>query len=205
MRQPRHRPIRGLDPKGRNPILRTEQRAYVLPNPNLTSPPLMLGRATPADMRVVADILRSTADWYEELCAPEDMDQHDVPDDWARKNHERREFFVARIDDEIVGTISLQDAGDVLYLGYVYLHADHVGKGYGKRLLQFARGMAGERGKEGMVLIAHPDAHWAIKAYTRFGFDVVAEEREDVLAWNEGWLAPYYEEGFYLLQYQLAS
>ena len=162
-----------------------------------------MSRATRSDMEVVADILRSTAEWYEDLCDPDDLDQHDVPDTWVEENYQRREFYVAKLDGEIVGTVSLQDAGDVLYLGYVYLHADHVGNGYGKRLLQFAQRMAEDRDKAGMVLIAHPEAKWAIKAYERFGFDVVAEERDDVLDWNGGWLTPYYEEGFHLLRYEV--
>lgn len=154
-------------------------------------------------MQDVAEILRSTAEWYEPLVDPSDMDQHDVDEDWAAKNYRMREFFVATLDDAVVGCVSIQEAGDKIYLGYVYLHADHVGHGYGRRLLDFAQAEATRRGKTGMVLIAHPDAGWAVRAYERYGFEILAEQRRDVLAWNDGWLKPYYEEGFHLYEFTL--
>ncbi|TVR57924.1 MAG: N-acetyltransferase, partial [Gemmatimonadales bacterium] len=123
---------------------------------------------------------------------------------WARKNFGRRDFHVGMVDDEVVGTISLQSVGDrYLYLGYVYLHVDHVGNGFGGDLLDFARDEAQCQGRQGLVLIAHPDADWACRAYLKYGFEVVAESREAVLGWEDGWLEPYYEEGFQLFRYTL--
>lgn len=165
---------------------------------------LEIERATWDDMSHVVDIVRSSASWYEEIVDPEDLDEHYVDEAWARKNFAARDFFVGRLGDEIAGTVTLQDAGkDFSYLGYVYLHEDHVGNGFGSDLLDFAREESKRRGKKAMVLIAHPDAVWARKAYLRYGFEIIAEEREDVLAWNDGWLRPYYEEGFQLYRYDL--
>ncbi len=156
-----------------------------------------------ADAPKVVNIIRSSASWYEEIVEPEDMDEHLVDMDWARRNFRRREFYVGRLDDEVAGTISLQEIGDDhLYLGYVYLHTDHVGNGFGTELLDFARAELVRRGRKSMVLIAHPDAVWAKKAYLRYGFEIIAESDEDVLAWNDGWLEPYHEAGFQLYQYR---
>lgn len=156
------------------------------------------------DMETVAGFLRSTADWYRPFLDEEDMSEHDVPASWKRENFERRDFYLGELEgDEPVGTVSLQYFGDFAYVGYVYLDADHVGNGYGRQLLEFAAGMASRKGCKGVALIAHPQATWATKAYLKFGFELVAEEREQVLAWNGGALQDYYEEGFQLYVYWL--
>lgn len=140
---------------------------------------------------------------YAPLVDPEDMDQHDVEDSWFKENLRKREFLVLEFEGEVAGVLTLQDTGEHLYLGYVYLHVDFTGRGLGKVLLHRAWDEAQRRGKRGMVLIAHPDATWAVKAYERYGFQCIAADREHVLAWNDGWLAPYYEEGFHLFAYEL--
>lgn len=163
--------------------------------------PLRIRRAQFDDMRHVANIIRSSASWYAPFVDDEDMDQHDVDDAWARDNFRRRDFFVGEEKGEVVATVTLQDAGTHSYLGYVYVHAEHTGRGIGKHLLRFAREESKKRGDEGLVLIAHPKAHWACKAYERFGFEVVAKERAEVLSWNDGFMKPFYENGFHLYEY----
>ena len=165
---------------------------------------LSIEEAASSDAPAIADIISSSASWYEDLVEPEDMGEHRVDDAWARANFERREFFVGRIEDEVAGTISLQEVGgEHLYLGYVYLHTDHVGNGFGRDLLDFARSELERRGRRAMVLIAHPGAVWAVKAYRRYGFERVATDRDEILGWQGGWLEPYYEEGFHLFEYRL--
>lgn len=156
------------------------------------------------DMRTVVEIVRSSATWYEDIVEPEDLAEHYVDLDWARQNFSRREFFVGKINDDIAGTVSLQEVGDDhLYLGYVYLHVDHVGNGFGGDLLDFARDQGRERGRKSLILLAHPEAEWACRAYQKYGFRVIADRREKILSWEDGWLEPYYEEGFHLFQYSL--
>jgi len=150
----------------------------------------------------IADILRSSASWYAPIIDPRDIDQHDVGPDWAEKNFAMREFFAVVDAGQVIGCLSFQDTGSHLYLGYVYLHADHTGQGHGGRMLRFAADTARARGKEGMVLLAHPKADWAVRAYERFGFERVATTDARVLAWNDGWLEPYHERGFHLFEYR---
>jgi len=153
----------------------------------------------------IVSILRSTADWYEPFVAEEDLKtQHLVNLDWARENFKKREFYSAVVEGEVVGLLTVQDCGDHLYLGYVYVHRDHVGKRIGGRLLDFAAEQARIRRKQGMVLIAHPEAKWAIRAYEKYGFDCIAGCDDEVLAWNDGWLEPYHEAGFTLWRYELS-
>lgn len=173
-------------------------------NTAVLEPALKIAKARPEDMAPVVRIIRSSASWYEEFVDPDDLDQHYVDQEWARENFRKREFYVGRIEDSVAGTISLQEAGsDHLYLGYVYLHVDHVGNGFGRDLLDFAESEARRRGRSGLVLLAHPEAEWACRAYEKYGFEVIARDRDAVLGWQNGWLEPYYEEGFHLFELRL--
>lgn len=158
------------------------------------------------ELDAVVDILNSTADWYRPFTDPKDLKtQHEVDMVWARENMQKREFWSAKLDDDVVGVLTLQDAGDAMYLGYVYVHENHVGKRIGRRLLDHAAAESRKRGKRGMVLIAHPEATWAIRAYRKYGFECIAASEADVLAWNDGWLKPYYEKGFQLWRHSLEA
>ncbi len=152
-----------------------------------------------ADLPAVVEIVSSTAAWYAPFVEPEDLaSQHDVDLAWAEENYAKREFWSATVDGEVIGVLTLQDAGDWLYLGYVYVHRDWVGRRIGRTLLDHAQQLAEARDKQGMVLIAHPEATWAVKAYEKYGFERVATSDTAVCAWNDGWLVPYHEAGFHL-------
>jgi len=157
------------------------------------------------EMSLVADFVRSSADWYREFLDEKDMAEHDVDEKWAEVNFERRDFYIGGADGEPVGTISIQYFGDWAYLGYIYLDVAHVGKGYGRRLIEFAEEVIRKRGARGMCLIAHPDATWARKAYLKYGFQIVERDRERILAWNGGCLKSYYEEGFELYTFEFEN
>ncbi|MCB9739970.1 MAG: GNAT family N-acetyltransferase [Deltaproteobacteria bacterium] len=182
-------------------------RSATLPSPQIPSPqsvasdPPALRPATRADLPAIVEIIRSSASWYRPFVHPEDLDQHEVDLAWARENFDRRDFYVAALGGRVVGTVTLQDAGDFSYLGYVYVHADHTGKGLGPTLLRFAEAESVRRGDRGMVLLAHPKATWATKAYKRFGFEVTATTDEEVMRWNGGFLEPYHERGFHVFRY----
>lgn len=154
------------------------------------------------EMEAVAGFVRSSADWYRPIVDDKDMGEHDVGPGWARKNFELRDFYIGRLGDTPIGTISIQYFGDWAYLGYIYLDVAHVGKGYGRRLIGFAERVAQRQGARGMTLIAHPEATWAKKAYLKYGFRITQTRKEHVLAWEGGVLRPYYEEGFELYVYE---
>lgn len=183
------------------------QNAATFPQTAL-NPKDQVGRlsVTPAkrsDAKMVAEIVRSSASWYAPILEPEDMREHAVDELWALRNFGIRDFYVGRDEGKPVGILSMQYTGDYAYMGYLYLYENVVGKGYGQEFQRFAAYEARRRGKTAMMLIAHPEAKWAMRAYKKFGFRVIARERDDVLAWNDGWLKPYYEEGFVLHQYDL--
>lgn len=154
------------------------------------------------DMETIANFIRSTAEWYSAICNKEDMTEHNVDENWKQVNFRRREFFISYANNEPVGTISLQHFGNYGYLGYIYLDKKHVGKRYGHILMSFIEQVAKDRGLEGLVLIAHPKATWATKAYEKFGFKEILTDKKSILEWQDGVFEPYYEEGFHLFQYQ---
>jgi len=154
-----------------------------------------------ADMAHVTKMISSTADWYRKFVSEKDMAEHEVGDDWARKNYAMRDFYVGHHQGRAVGTVSLQYFGDWAYLGYVYLDAKHVGNGFGRQLLEHAQETARRRGMKGMVLIAHPQAKWAKRAYLKYGFEIIRRDADAVTSWNNGALKPHYEQGFELYQY----
>lgn len=167
--------------------------------------PLIIQRAQRGDMKDIAQIVKSSAEWYRPFVEEKDMGEHDVDQNWQERNYQQREFWLGTNDlGESIGTVSLQYFGDTAYLGYVYLHADHTGKGYGKVLLNHAKKTAKEKGIKKLILIAHPEAEWAVKAYLRYGFEIIAKKKQDVLAFKDGLLKPYYEEGFHLFRMPLS-
>jgi GNAT superfamily N-acetyltransferase len=157
------------------------------------------------DMELVAGFVRSSSHWYQPIVDQKDMGQHAVNNDWARINFERRDFHIGISDGVPIGTVSLQYFDPYAYIGYLYLLTEHVGKGYGKKLMEFASTVARNKGMGGLALIGHPKATWAKKAYLKYGFRIVSTKKNDVLNWQNGVLKPYYEEDFELYLYDFKS
>lgn len=170
---------------------------------NLNENQLRIKRCSQDDMPIVAKLIRSSADWYAKFVDPKDMDEHQVGEKWIQKNFWRRKFFLGTDQGIPIGFHSHQAFGKSAYLGYIYLDVNHVGKGYGHQLIDHAKKVSIDQGLESMVLLAHPEAKWATKAYRKYGFKRIANKKEDVLSWNQGALKDYYEEGFDLYEYRL--
>jgi len=186
--------------------IRTAIPPHLVPTSTTSTPSrprTRIRKTVESDGDAIADILRSSADWYESFVDEDDMDQHAVADTWFAENFEEREFWTLERGGEVAGVLTIQDAGRDLYLGYVYVHVDHVGAGLGRKLLEHARRLGWQRGKENLVLLVHPEANWAIRAYEKFGFEPHLTTDEDVLAWNGGWLTDYHESGFHLYRFPL--
>lgn len=166
---------------------------------------LSIEPAEKSDMDTIAKFIRSSAEWYEPFLDEKDLAEHYVDDSWKEENYKKRDFYIGKTDNHDVGTISLQYFDDVTYLGYIYLNVKHVGKGYGKKLIDHAKRLSMKKGQEAMVLIAHPKAEWAVKAYEKYGFKRIMTEKNKIIKWKDGLLKEYYEEGFHLYKYDLAS
>ena len=183
------------------------------PTPTTESSSLRIRPARRSDAALIAEAVRSSAEWYRPLLDEKDMDEHEVDAAWAERNLERRDFYIGEAQGQAdgddsrqpVGILSLQYFGDFAYLGYIYLFTEHVGRGFGQRLIRFAETTARRRGMKGMILIAHPEATWAKRAYLKYGFRIIESERQRILDWQDGVLRPYYEEGFELYLYDLET
>ena len=152
------------------------------------------------EMAIAANILRSSVEWYRPFLHEKDMGQHMVDEAWGKTEFARRQFYIGRSNDIPVGIVSTQSVEDLFYIGYLYVYADQVCRGFGTQLLNHVRDIALQEGKRGMLLIVHPKATWATNAYIRYGFECVATTRKQVLDWHHGWLKPYYEEEFQMYQ-----
>ncbi|MCP4913072.1 MAG: GNAT family N-acetyltransferase [Oligoflexia bacterium] len=167
---------------------------------------VIIDKATKNDMEDVAKIVSSSASWYEDFVEEKDMDQHIVGKEWIEENFDKRDFYVSKTEEgKNIGTITMQKFKDVTYLGYIYLDVNYVGKGIGQKMIQFAEEKSKEMGQKEMILIAHPEATWATRAYEKYGFKMIGEKKDEVLSYKGGLLEPYYEEGFQLYQYKLVA
>lgn len=158
---------------------------------------LSIEEATRQDMPVVASMIRSSADIYAEFVNKDDLAEHYVDELWQKENFRQRDFYLGYSEkNETVGTLSLQYFDKFAYVGYLYLDTQYIGRRYGHRFLEFAREEAKAKGMDGIYLICHPQATWAVKAYEKFGFQHYSSNRQEILNWNNGALKDYYEEGF---------
>lgn len=173
-------------------------------SPSRPAERLEIKAARREDMPTIAQLVRSSADWYRPFVDEKDMSEHEVDEAWESKNYKRRSFYLGTLGTKAIGTISTQRLGSYAYLGYIYLDVEHVGNGHGGSLMRFAEEQLRETDAQGMALIAHPEAAWAKKAYLKYGFKIAATEKEDVLAWQNGALKGYYEEGFQLYLFDFA-
>jgi DNA-binding MarR family transcriptional regulator/GNAT superfamily N-acetyltransferase len=191
-------------PEVKQAFWHTSDAAMEQPDTADTKDELVIIRAVEEDKPLVQQFINSSTEWYRSLIAEEDISEHEVDAQWADENFKRREFYIGtNADGEKVGTVTLQFFGEYAYLGYVYVDTKFVGRGYGGQLLNFAREESKRRGMKGMVLIAHPKATWAIKAYQKYGFELTYRDKADILAWNNGALKDYYEDYFMMFLYDL--
>lgn len=168
------------------------------------APLLIIRPAKIDDMPKIAQFIASSAKWYEPFVDPKDMSEHKPGSKWIKDNYQKRDFYIAKTPEREIGTISTQFFGQVAYLGYVYLDASQAGRGYGHKLLDHARAIClSKPGVNKMCLIAHPKATWAVRAYEKYGFHRIETQKEKILQYNNGFMKPYYEEGFHLYEYQL--
>lgn len=169
-------------------------------------PKIKIRKAVWDDMPKVARFIRASAHWYKKFIHQKDYSEHDVGFLWKTKNYKLRDFYIGSTSDNVeFGTISVQFFQDTTYIGYIFLELEHIGKGYGHLLIDHVKKLSLKRQQKRMVLLAHPKAKWAIKAYEKYGFKCILKDKQDVLSFQNGLLKQYYEEGFYLFEYDLTQ
>jgi GNAT superfamily N-acetyltransferase len=86
-------------------------------------------------------------------------------------------FWGCEIDGELVGIMGVQPVGDVDLIRHAYVSPDSQGRGVGGALLEQLAGSAARP----MLVGTWAAADWAIRFYTRHGFEQVSPERKDEL------------------------
>lgn len=88
-------------------------------------------------------------------------------------------YYFIRIGDTPLGFLSYYPKGKACYLSKFYLHKDHRGKGYGKKMLLFLIKKAKEMGLSAIELnVNRFNPTTAI--YEHFGFIKIKEEKADI-------------------------
>jgi ribosomal protein S18 acetylase RimI-like enzyme len=78
--------------------------------------------------------------------------------------------WVALRDEKVVGTVSVVDKGDAIYIRSMAVVPSARGQRIGESLLGQVESFAAERGYERMILSTTPFLHRAIRLYENFGF-----------------------------------
>lgn len=116
-------------------------------------------------------------------------DRHDPSREMIREDIENGNLFVAKKNNQILGSIVLDEEHDpehaevnwlvpeqpTLYLHRLVVHPDFQGEGTGKELMKFADDYAAENGYTSIRLDAYEENEVAQNLYQRFGYKKAGE------------------------------
>lgn len=158
-------------------------------------------RASLSLMNEIRDIINSNYHLYKDfLLIPKDHSEHFVNEQWVEKNFQIREFYIARDKGIYVGMASYQNLGNFAYIGYFYIRFGMHQQGYGNRLMQFLEMRTKSAGLTDIRLFVNNSADWAQKAYKSMGFNLLSDNKKEILSLEQGIFKNYYEEDISLLQ-----
>ncbi len=84
------------------------------------------------------------------------------------------EYYLVKEDDAVIGYLAFGPVGErkTAKLHKCYLHPDRHGRGKGQQMLAFVYERCRKIGFDKLILAVNKKNEKAIKAYTRFGFDI---------------------------------
>jgi ribosomal protein S18 acetylase RimI-like enzyme len=137
-------------------------------------------RAEPAEIPVIQEISRTI--WnlhYPSVISQEQIDymlSKMYSDDTLLTEmcDEDVEYYLVKDEGKVVGYVAFGPVGEkeTVKLHKCYLHPDCHGKGIGQQMLSFVYERCQELGFRKLILAVNKKNEKAIKAYTRFGFDI---------------------------------
>lgn len=162
-------------------------------------------RASRELMDEVRAIINSNYDLYKDIVDPLDLPEHRVDNAWAERNFAIREFYLARDDDpnQYVGTASYQNLGKFAYIGYFYIRRELHRRKYGQALMKFIEMRTVLNHLTDLRLFCNPKSVWARDFYVKMGFKVLASDKVEILAIDNGVMQTFYEQGALFMQKQL--
>ncbi|PNP41966.1 hypothetical protein TGAMA5MH_06144 [Trichoderma gamsii] len=143
---------------------------------------LSIRRATVEDLSVLRTIVNASYSKYIERMgkppAPMLLNYNELP--------KKQDIFVLETisDDkgsEIVGaiTLAIDDAGGAVKISNVVVGPAAQGRGYGRTLMDFAEGVAREKGIDSLELYTNAKMHENISLYPKFGYIETGRRSED--------------------------
>lgn len=126
--------------------------------------------AARADARHVASVLRESFDEYKALYTPGGFAATTPDSDSILARMREGAVWIALLGDSVVGTASVVDRGEDLYVRGMAVLPSGRGLGIGRLLLKHIEDYARARGHRRMILSTTPFLHRAIRLYEDMGF-----------------------------------
>jgi ribosomal protein S18 acetylase RimI-like enzyme len=89
-------------------------------------------------------------------------------------------YFLIKDDNEFIGYIAVHPKSTELFLSKIYIRSSRRNKGYGKKAVRFAEGLARGKGLRKIVLTVNKFNFNAIKAYEKMGFRNIGSIVQDI-------------------------
>jgi GNAT superfamily N-acetyltransferase len=126
--------------------------------------------AVPADATQIAAVLLESFAEYENLYSPEGFAATTPACGSILNRMKEGPVWIAWLDHSAVGTASVADRGDDLYLRGMAVLPTARGRGIASLLLRQVEDYASAHGYRRLILSTTPFLHEAIRLYERFGF-----------------------------------
>ncbi len=139
---------------------------------------MFIRQCTPADESRICEVVNDAAVAYRGVISSDRWKEPYMP--LTELQHEIRSgvsFWGAYQDDVLIGVMGLQHVGDVSLIRHAYTRTSNQGQGVGKALLKHVTGHT----ERPLLIGTWTAATWAIGFYQSQGFQLLGEEKDDVL------------------------
>lgn len=144
----------------------------------------MIRKCCESDFDTIHSIVNDAAQAYREV----------IPADRWNEEYMTKKELCREIDDgvvfwgweengELTGVMGLQLVQDVTLIRHAYVRTAKRNRGIGGKLLQYLRTLI----ERPVLMGTWADAHWAVRFYEKYGFELVSKEEKDRLLrkyWN---------------------
>ncbi|MFK4822633.1 GNAT family N-acetyltransferase [Ochrobactrum quorumnocens] len=138
------------------------------------------------DATVLPEIERSSGEIFRQVSALKWV----ADDNVQSEEHHRTliangiAFVVERKGSGIVGFLNAEPIDDALHIWQVAVHADHQGRGLGRRLMEATQQFAIDKGNNALTLTTFRNVPWNELFYQRLGFNTLS--CEELSPWLRG-------------------
>ena len=137
---------------------------------------LTLRRATPADARLVLDLIQAAFAEYRGRLKPDSSAYGETPEGIAGQLVGRQGAAIAERDGVAVGCVLYRDKGEDLYFGRLSVLPDHRRSGVAEALVAAVEAEARARGARGVVLGVRIALTGNQRLFTRLGYLEISRE-----------------------------